>query len=272
MGHSMGGYGSNNLATHHPDLFAAVAPAQGTDSIDAGRQPAPRAVVRDDVGGGPRRLRDRGEGMYGALSERGYDATLLDYTLKIHEYSSIYDSLPGCSPSSPPTAACVDPAVVTWVRPTGEDRPELGLVYDGAYWVDGVRATDERGARRGDRRVAGRAARDLRTPRRRRAPTAASTRAARPAGRRRSCCRRSLPPAPPCRPRTRSAWTRRTPRRSPWTRRARRLAGADAVDAADGLRPHGRRRRAGPAGAAARHVRGLRRRSAGRDDHGARRR
>ncbi len=34
MGHSMGGYGTNNLATHHPDLFAAVAPAEGTDSAD----------------------------------------------------------------------------------------------------------------------------------------------------------------------------------------------------------------------------------------------
>jgi hypothetical protein len=33
--------------------------------------------------------------------------------------------------------------VVSWTRPLAAgDRPDLGLVYDGAYWVDGVRAAD----------------------------------------------------------------------------------------------------------------------------------
>ena len=32
--------------------------------------------------------------------------------------------------------------VVTWTRPAKEDHRALGLVYDGAYWLDGVNAKD----------------------------------------------------------------------------------------------------------------------------------
>ena len=142
MGHSMGGFGSNNLATHHPDLFAAAASAQGTDSIplagNLSHVPWFEMTSEEDLD----TLAQDAKQMYGALSQRGYDATLLDYSLKIHEYSSIYDSLPRLFAFFGAHRRVTDPGVVTWVRPTGEDRPELGLIYDGAYWVDGVRATD----------------------------------------------------------------------------------------------------------------------------------
>ncbi len=142
MGHSMGGYGSNNLAAHHPDLFAATAPAQGTDSIDlAGNLrhvPWYETTSEEDLD----TFAADAKTLYGALSDRGYDATLLDYSLKIHEYSSIFDGLPRLFRFFAAHRRVTDPAVVTWVRKTADDRPDLGLVYDGAYWVDEVRATD----------------------------------------------------------------------------------------------------------------------------------
>ncbi len=59
MGHSMGGYGTNNVATRHPDLFAAVAPAQGTDSIELAPnlRHVPWFEMSSDAGS--RRRRDR---------------------------------------------------------------------------------------------------------------------------------------------------------------------------------------------------------------------
>jgi len=140
MGHSMGGYGTNNLATHHPDLFAAVAPAEGTDSGDlhANLRNLPwfEMSALEDLDTGATVAKQ----MYGNLSGDGYDAQLLVYTTKIHEYSSIYDTLPQLFAFFAAHRRQLNPGVVTWTRPRGQDRPDLGLVYDGAYWVHGVRA------------------------------------------------------------------------------------------------------------------------------------
>ena len=143
MGHSMGGYGTNNVASRHPDLFAAVAPAQGTDAIDlAGNLshvPWYEISSEQDLDAGATDARK----LYGALSDRGYDAQLLVYDTKIHEYSSIYDTLPGLFSFFASHRRNANPGVVTWTRPpAAEDMPKLGLVYDGAYWLDGVRAAD----------------------------------------------------------------------------------------------------------------------------------
>ena len=80
--------------------------------------------------------------MYDALSADGYLAKLLVYSTKIHEYSSIYDTLPQLFDFFGSHRLRRNPGVVTWTRPAGEDRPDLGLVYDGAYWLDRVRASD----------------------------------------------------------------------------------------------------------------------------------
>ncbi|MEA2430508.1 MAG: hypothetical protein QOI19_981 [Thermoleophilaceae bacterium] len=142
MGHSMGGYGTNNVATHHPDLFAAVAPAQGTDSIPL------HANLRNVPWFEISSLQDLDTGatdakkMYAGLSGDGYDAQLLVYSTKIHEYSSIYDTLPQLFKFFGAHRRNANPGVVTWTRPVKQDRPKLGLVYDGAYWVHGVKALD----------------------------------------------------------------------------------------------------------------------------------
>ncbi len=143
MGHSMGGYGTNNVATRHPDLFAAVAPAQGTGSIElAGNLrhvPWFEASSEQDLDAGAADARR----LYAALSERGYDAKLLVYATKIHEYSSIYDNLEGLFAFFAEHRLVRAPADITWVRPPkAADRRKLGLVYDGAYWLDRVRAAD----------------------------------------------------------------------------------------------------------------------------------
>ncbi len=144
MGHSMGGYGTNNVATHHPDLFAAVAPAEGTDSIDlAGNLrnlPWYEVSAQEDLDTGAQEAKK----MYGALSDAGYDATLLVYAMKIHEYSSIYDGLPELFRYFGSHTRTLNPAVVSWTHPAGQDKPDLGLVYDGAYWVGKVTPADAR--------------------------------------------------------------------------------------------------------------------------------
>ncbi len=138
MGHSMGGYGTNNLATHHPDLFAAVAPAEGTDSADlhANLRNTPwfEMTAEEDLDTQARAAK----AMYASLSADGYDATLLDYQLKIHEYSSIYDTLPRLMAFFSAHTRQARPAVVTWTRPVGQDNKALGQVYDGAWWLRGV--------------------------------------------------------------------------------------------------------------------------------------
>jgi predicted esterase len=141
MGHSMGGYGTNNVSMRHPDLFAAVAPAEGTDSIElhANLRNLPWFEISalQDLDANATDARK----LYGNLSKDGYHARLLVYSTKIHEYSSIYDTLPQLFDFFGAHRRAQNPGLVTWTRPPAkDDRPDLGLVYDGAYWLDGVRA------------------------------------------------------------------------------------------------------------------------------------
>jgi predicted esterase len=143
MGHSMGGYGTNNVATRHPDTFAAMAPVEGTDSVDlvGNLRHVPWFAIGavEDLDANAEQAR----GMYGRLSEAGFDASLLVYDLKIHEYSTIYDTLPRLFDFFARHRRPLNPATVSWTRPLADgDRPDLGLVYDGAYWLRGVRAAD----------------------------------------------------------------------------------------------------------------------------------
>lgn len=142
MGHSMGGYGTNNVATHHPDLFAAVAPMEGTSSPDLSGNlrnvPWFEVSADEDLDAGG----TDAKALYDRLSAAGYDATLLIYHLKIHEYSSIYDTLDELFDFFGGHRRVRDPAVVTWTRRPHDDQPKLGLVYDGAYWLRGVTAAD----------------------------------------------------------------------------------------------------------------------------------
>jgi predicted esterase len=142
MGHSMGGYGTDNVGMHHPDLFAALAPAEGTDSIALNQNllNTPWFVMTADedldIMGQQANL------LYSDLSARGYDATLLQYHLKIHEYSSIYDTLPRLFAYFGSHVRNPNPPVVSYSRLPGEDVPAIGLVYDHAYWLSGLRPAD----------------------------------------------------------------------------------------------------------------------------------
>jgi poly(3-hydroxybutyrate) depolymerase len=142
MGHSMGGYGTNNVATHHPDLFAAVAPAEGTASPDlhANLRNVPWFQISADED--LDFMAQDATAMYDLLSGDGADATLLVYHMKIHEYSSIYDTLDRLFAFFAAHRRTRDPAIVTWTERPGDDDPKLGLSYDGAYWLHGVVAAD----------------------------------------------------------------------------------------------------------------------------------
>jgi predicted esterase len=138
MGHSMGGYGTNNLAAHYPDVFAAVAPAEGTDSADlhANLRNTPwfEVTAEEDLD----MMGKNAKALYASLSADGYDATLLDYSLKTHEYSSIYDTLPRLLRFFSSHTLASRPAVVSWTRPVGQDNPALHQKYDGAWWLRDV--------------------------------------------------------------------------------------------------------------------------------------
>ncbi|MCU1588097.1 MAG: putative esterase [Frankiales bacterium] len=138
MGHSMGGYGTNNVAMHHPDLFAAVAPAEGTGSpeLHANLRNTPwfMMTAEEDLDVQAKAAK----ALYASLSATGYDATLLDYSLKTHEYSSIYDTLPRLLGFFASHKRATRPAVVSWTRPVGQDRPALHEKYDGAWWLRDV--------------------------------------------------------------------------------------------------------------------------------------
>jgi predicted esterase len=138
MGHSMGGYGTNNVATHHPDLFAAVAPAEGTDSADlhANLRNTPwlEMTAEEDLDTQAKNAK----ALYASLSADGYDVALLDYQLKIHEYSSIYDTIPRLMSFFSSHTRQTRPAVVSWTRPVGQDNPALNQKYDGAWWLRDV--------------------------------------------------------------------------------------------------------------------------------------
>ena len=142
MGHSMGGEGTNSFARRHPDLFAAVAPAEGTGTTDLYENlrntPWFEITASFDAEGGS----DKAKAMYQALSAAGYDATLLEYTQQSHEYSTISNTLPRLFRFFGTYRRNPNPPVATYVKLPGEDRPELGLAYDGAYWVSRLRAAD----------------------------------------------------------------------------------------------------------------------------------
>lgn len=143
MGHSMGGYGTNNVGMHHPDLFAAIAPAEGTDSANlyANLRNLPWFEMTADEDLDP--LAQSANALYKSLSDAGYDATLIEYRLKTHEYSSIYDTLPRLFRFFAAHTRNVNPAVVSYTRVPNEDRTDLGLIYDGAYWLSDLRAADD---------------------------------------------------------------------------------------------------------------------------------
>jgi predicted esterase len=135
MGHSMGGYGTNNVGMHHPDVFAALAPAEGTGSpeLHANLRNTPwfMMTAEEDL---DFQAADA-KSLYQSLSKDGYDATLLDYSLKTHEYSSIYDTLPRLIRFFDSHRRATRPAVVTFTRPVGHDNPALREKYDGAWWL-----------------------------------------------------------------------------------------------------------------------------------------
>ena len=138
MGHSMGGYGTDNVSVRHPDLFAAVAPAEGTGSpelaLNLRNVPWFVMTADEDLDTGAKNAL----AFYDSLSAQGLDATALEYRMKIHEYSSIYDTIPRLMAFFASHVRNPSPAIVTYIKDPHDAQPALGLTYDGAYWVSGL--------------------------------------------------------------------------------------------------------------------------------------
>lgn len=143
MGHSMGGFGSNNVGSRNPDLFAAIAPAQGTDAQHLFRnfRNLPWFIMTSDQDLDANA--QEALGLYGLLSGAGYDATVLQYRTKIHEYSSIYDTLPRLFRYFASHRRNANPAIVSYTQRPSEIRTDLGLLHDSAYWMSRLLAASD---------------------------------------------------------------------------------------------------------------------------------
>lgn len=143
MGHSMGSIGTHNVATRNPDLFAAVAPSEIAASEDLllNLRHVPwlmMAGLEDPLDPGA----ESAMGAYETLSAFGYDATLYTYLTKTHESSATYDTLPQILGLFDASRRPSDPAEIVYRRLPGDDDPDLGLVHDGVYGVDGLAFAD----------------------------------------------------------------------------------------------------------------------------------
>jgi pimeloyl-ACP methyl ester carboxylesterase len=134
MGHSMGGAGTYNIALRHPDLFAAVAPVEGVDSAGLWRnaQNLPWFHIGAAFDADPDAT--AGKAFYAHLASQGWDATLLEYHSKTHEYSTVYDTLPQLFDFFDAHRRTPNPAHVSFTIPSDADQ-RLGLADDSAYWV-----------------------------------------------------------------------------------------------------------------------------------------
>lgn len=142
MGHSHGAGGVLNVSRRNPDRFAAVvsaqisnAPAQPENLLHVPSIHIAGQADPIDSGAGAR-------GRYDALSALGYDTQLYHYTLKTHENSSIYDTLPQIFDLFDRSSTPVDPATVVFTRGGGDFDVTLGLLHDHAYWVSQMKAVD----------------------------------------------------------------------------------------------------------------------------------
>ncbi len=149
MGHSMGSIGTHNVSTRNPDLFGAVAPSQiaASGPLAENLRHVPWLMmtsVQDPLDP----VTNSAQDMYARLSGLGYDARLVNYLAKTHESSATYDTLPAIFDTFDRAPLVRDPAEVRYARLPDDDHADLGLVHDGAYWVDGMQPADAAGAQR----------------------------------------------------------------------------------------------------------------------------
>ncbi len=147
IGLSMGGYGTSKMSIRHPDLFATATPFLGVADQDylANTVNTPSFVVTANADLDPGGVQGR---MYhDALVERGFPTQLKHYDLRSHEWQALvfaYDDLFAFwDAHRVPTA----PARVTYDFEPSWSAPDLGLVDDGAYWIDGLVSRDGARAR-----------------------------------------------------------------------------------------------------------------------------
>ncbi len=154
-GYSMGGYGAYKLAAEYPDLFGRAFTAVGPPS--SGSEPTgpllenvrwvpflnwAQAVDELVPYPGPRGQQDR-------FTQLGLRSQLWTFATGEHLTLAILDEWGPARDHLGEGSVKRDPWRVDYVFQPQNDRPELGLVHDHAYWVSGLRARDASGSNRG---------------------------------------------------------------------------------------------------------------------------
>lgn len=143
MGMSGGAAGVNTVSSRHPDLFAglvAITPTYEEPDLVENVVPLPWLGIMGEADPVSQLL--DGAGLYEALSLRGAEATLVRYAARTHEFSLVHDSVDRIIDFLERHRRQVRPTEVTWTAKPGDDVPELGLLRDGAWWLDGVEAAN----------------------------------------------------------------------------------------------------------------------------------
>ena len=154
-GYSMGGYGTYKLAAEYPDLFATAFTAVGPPS--SGSEPTgpllenlrwvpflnwAQAVDELVPYPGPRAQQDR-------FTNLGLRSQLWTFPEGEHLTLAILDEWGPARDHLGMARVKRDPWRVDYVFQPQNDKPELGLIHDHAYWVSGLRARDATGSNRG---------------------------------------------------------------------------------------------------------------------------
>ncbi|GAA1127191.1 S-layer homology domain-containing protein [Citricoccus alkalitolerans] len=151
-GHSMGGVGSTRLLTNYPDVFAGAVIASGAGYYNAaGQRDREGAPGRVENLGHVNTFIDSGSEDIALANTRVWDAELEDagvpYQANYYEgadhgafgwlgWSDAARYLSGMTRTT-------DPADIVYRWEPGDDRPDLGLETDGAYWLTGLDPRDD---------------------------------------------------------------------------------------------------------------------------------
>lgn len=152
-GFSMGGVGTTRLLTNHPDAFAAGVIVSGAGYFNAREQrDREEAQLRVENLGALRTFMDSGSNDVAQANTRVWDdaAHAAGIPYRAHYYEGADHGMLGAWLGWSDAAAYVADAVRTSESDTvrfrwepGDERPDLGLPIDGAYWVDDLAPRDD---------------------------------------------------------------------------------------------------------------------------------
>lgn len=153
-GFSMGGVGATRLLTTHPDLFAGAAIVSGAGYYNTAEQrDREGAELRVENLGSVRTYMESGSEDIALANTEKWDRTAEDAGIpyRAHYYEGADHGMLGAWLGWSDAAAYLDdaparitaPEAITFRWEPGDEREDLGMAVDGAYWISGLEPRDE---------------------------------------------------------------------------------------------------------------------------------